>query len=80
MSDSSPETSVLREYGRGGRRRLWFCEAVIDVALGDCTVSSTLIQEPVAQIFSLMSLFTHAYFPLLVHLSYLNLMIMGHFS
>lgn len=71
---------MLWEYGRGGRRRLWFCEAVVDVALGGCTLSSSLTQKPVAQILSLMSSWTQAYFLLLVQHSYLNLMIMGSFS
>lgn len=54
------------------------CEAVIDVALGG--YPSIPAQEPVSQIYNLMSLWTHAYFPLLVHRSYLNLMTMGLFS
>lgn len=66
LADSSPEKSVLWEHGRGGSRRLRWCKAVTDVAPGGHVVSSTLTQEPFAQILSLMSLWTHAYFPLTV--------------
>lgn len=51
----------------------------IDVASGGCTLSSTLTQEIVAQILSLMILWTHAYFSLLVQHS-LNLMAIVRFS